>query len=136
MRHRERYGHAAGAPDASRYDDVREAGRDEKGDARFVEVAGLAGKLRRDPARRLREVVMREHAVSGDDGEAVGSDASFYAAVAMLEARRHGDPLRQQGTRKNMVDLCDFVTSSLARSRLRSGATRDRPALAPRTARG
>ena len=49
MRDRERHGDAAGEPDAARDDDVREARRDEKGDARSREIVR---RPRRAPPRR------------------------------------------------------------------------------------
>jgi len=57
---------------------VREARRDEEGDASLQQIVGVRAQLPRDPARRLREVVVRKYAVSGDDGETVGQGGSFY----------------------------------------------------------
>ena len=77
MRDRERDGDAAGEPDAARDHDIREARRDEERDALHDARSPSARQLRRDARRGLRQVVVREHAVSGDDGEAVGSDSAI-----------------------------------------------------------
>ena len=66
-----------GEPYAARDHHVREAGRHEKGDALLVEIAAPLRQLRGDARRGLREVVIREQAVGGDDGEAVGGDRPF-----------------------------------------------------------
>ena len=42
------------------------------------EIGGAAQEFRGDPPGGLREVVVREDAVGGNDGETVGSDSSFY----------------------------------------------------------
>jgi hypothetical protein len=73
-------GDAAGQPDAARGDDVRERGRDEKGHARLGEIARRRARARPPRAPPRPRVVVGEHAVSGDDGKAVGSDDAIVAA--------------------------------------------------------
>jgi hypothetical protein len=72
MRDGKRHRDPPGEPDAARDRDIREARGDQERDARFTKIAGLAGQLRRDARRRLRQVVVREDAVGGNDGETVG----------------------------------------------------------------
>jgi hypothetical protein len=43
----------------------------------LVEMAAPLRQLRGNARRGLREVVIREQAVGGNDGEAVGGDRSF-----------------------------------------------------------
>jgi len=62
---------------------VGEAGWDEECHARLAEIPTAAGKRGRHARRRLREVEVREDAVGGDDGEAIGGDAPI---VALLRA--------------------------------------------------
>ena len=77
MRCRQRHGDAPGEPDAACDDDVGEAGRDEERDSRLGQIGPVPCQLAGDARRRFCEVVVGEHAVSGDDGEAIGSDPSL-----------------------------------------------------------
>jgi len=77
MGNRERDGDAASPPDPALHDDERETGRDEKGDARIPQIAGAFGEHLRDGRGRRSQVLVREHAVGGDDGKAVASDVQL-----------------------------------------------------------
>ena len=79
MGRRQRNGHAASAPDAAHDHDMGEAGWRQKGDPRLPQIRepGDLQQAGRDPPRGGLEIIVREHAVSGDDGETVGSDTSL-----------------------------------------------------------
>ena len=67
MRHGQRHGHAAGAPDPALHGGVREARRHQKRHARLVQVGVVAEQRAGHAPRRIVELLVGERAVGGDD---------------------------------------------------------------------
>lgn len=93
---------------------MRKAWRDEESNACFAQVAGCSGQFRRHARGGLAEVEVREHAVSGDDGEAIGRQTpSIIRATSMSLCPACGEGVAAGETRCRRcgADAVNVVTT-------------------------